>query len=1568
MAKESLSTKLESSRKELLDLGLRNSLLNYRVSKRRSVDIIEESSAELFRLLVHESKVMSFLPAPKDSDDQQESLPISPKYNGKKNSNPLTDLWLQTEYTEKDLHKRLLSIFHHSRNYIQERGFNILYIALGMLHWYEDDNSDILRKAPLVLIPVEINRTSATEKFKVKYDGAEIDENLSLDAKLKNDFGIKYPSFPELEDLDIYKYIASIEKNIGGMKRWSVSPDEVSLGFFSFGKFLMYRDLGEGSWPDNKKPVDHPLLASILESGFKEPISEFNEEEKLDDYISPDNSNLVVDADCSQLMAILDVNNNRNLVIQGPPGTGKSQTITNIIAEAIGQGKKVLFVAEKMAALEVVKRRLDNLGLGDACLEIHSHNAKKKILLEELKKTFYLGKPKIKEIESTSQLYLSIRDELNGYCEALHTIVGESNFTPYQIFGELYSLQSKFTDIDMPAINDDDDISIDYKYWNRTQLEQWKIQIINLQSIVSDMGIPVEHPFFGSDLQVFLPQDKDVLKANLTSAITTVKNLNKHTTELANYLGLKMKLVRSESEILIAAAERALNSPHLEGVKISTGEWQTKRDDLSTLLASGTRHSEIHTKYDKRLEVDAWELDLFATRQSLKNFGDKWWRIFSKEYRDAKKLVKGILKTRDKLSLEEQLELVEEIMEAARLEEYIIENDDLGVRLFGIQWEKEKSNWDVLKKITDWVIELYRDVGDGIIPEGIVSFMSGGPKIEPLKDSIIVLESALKEHLYMLERLFLFIKFDKDLSADFIFKSDYNLQEDKLTQMLESVNLISDQIRFNNIKEPLVKEGISWLIDIALTWEHANTHLLNIFLYKFFNKLIKVAYNERIELQKFNGITQEKSIAKFRELDEYILIYNRLKLAEAHWNNLPHHNSHGQLGILMREFEKKSRHLPIRQLMIKAGSAIQAIKPVFMMSPMSIASFLATDRESFDLIIFDEASQVKPVDAFGAILRGKQLVVVGDDKQLPPTSFFDTLIELDDAELDENITSDMESILGLMVAQGSPQRMLMWHYRSRHESLIMTSNHEFYNDKLKVFPSPNTNGDNSDYGLSYRHLPNAFYDRGRSRTNSHEAEIVAQAVIDHAKKFPQLTLGVATFSIAQMQAVMDKLELLRRENQEVESFFSSHPEEPFFVKNLESVQGDERDVIFISVGYGKTKDGYVSMNFGALNNNGGERRLNVLISRARKRCIVYSNLSYNDIDLGRTQSRGVLALKRFLKYAETGDLDIPQLTEGGSDSIFEEEVANALKSYGYLINQQVGSAGFFIDIAVADNNQPGRFLLGVECDGASYHSSKTARDRDRIRQQVLEGLGWQIYRIWSTDWFNNPDAELRKLIEEIEKAKSKIPSKQNRNSIKKGILKKQPKLERSWESNKYIKPTKKHTYQNANFDIGYFGYEFHEIPHYILEDSLIKIVNIEGPIHKDLLFKRITELANVTRVGSRISSLLNWILNTMCEINTVFCDNDFIWNKNNDLSKVRNREWVEARFKKIKYIYSKEIEAAIKQSIAGTFGIRIEEIPPLVAKLFGFSKTSEEIRITVDSIIRDMIEKGELTDKDVIIP
>ncbi|MGH9893283.1 MAG: DEAD/DEAH box helicase, partial [bacterium] len=395
-------------------------------------------------------------------------------------------------------------------------------------------------------------------------------------------------------------------------------------------------------------------------------------------------------------------------------------------------------------------------------------------------------------------------------------------------------------------------------------------------------------------------------------------------------------------------------------------------------------------------------------------------------------------------------------------------------------------------------------------------------------------------------------------------------------------------------------------------------HAPDVFRYACYEALARQAFSEHRELSLFDGRSHEALVAEFQELDHECMMLARREAAARHVEMMPKGGREiGEVGVLAREWRKQRRHLPLRQLIKATGHAMQLIKPVWMMSPMSLAQFVEPGALQFDLVLMDEASQVRPVEALGSIVRGKQVVVVGDDKQLPPTSFFDRAVA-DDAEPvdpEEFQAADVESILGLCTAQGIPDRMLRWHYRSQHESLIAVSNLEFYR-KLFIVPS----AESEDLGLRFRKIA-GVYDRGRTATNRVEAGVVAQAVIEHARRYGQsarfpngMSLGVGTFSVAQRDAVLDELELLWRQHPELAAFFDADTPEPFFVKNLESIQGDERDVVFISVGYGPDADGYVAMGFGPLSAQGGERRLNVLISRARRRCEVFSSISAADID------------------------------------------------------------------------------------------------------------------------------------------------------------------------------------------------------------------------------------------------------------------------------------------------------------------------------------------------------------------
>ena len=565
-----------------------------------------------------------------------------------------------------------------------------------------------------------------------------------------------------------------------------------------------------------------------------------------------------------------------------------------------------------------------------------------------------------------------------------------------------------------------------------------------------------------------------------------------------------------------------------------------------------------------------------------------------------------------------------------------------------------------------------------------------------------------------------------------------------------------DYVRVHDLVESL---GLSRLTSSVEKGDVAIEQVKDAYQAGVFDVLAREILREEPELGQFSGHTQEALQEKFREYDNKL---KQLQCEQIAWKidqtKVPIGDRGGwvkdltEMGLLEHECLKKKRHVPIRQLLQRAGKALIALKPCFMMGPMSVAQYLTPGMRTFDLVIMDEASQIKPQDALGTIARGNQLVVVGDPKQLPPTSFFDRV--LDDNEEDQTTLEESESILDATLPVFLARR-LRWHYRSQHESLIAFSNHFFYEGDLVLFPSPHKQTEN--YGIQYSRVPRGCF---VNRRNMEEAKIICEAIREHFRHRPEETLGVVAMSAEQRLQIERAIETLAKDDAMFQEWLEKDMDrhESLFIKNLENVQGDERDVILISMTYGPQEpDGKVFQRFGPINSDTGWRRLNVLFTRSRKRMHIFSSMGSEDVLIGPTRKRGVQALHDFLKYCET---KILHKTERGSarppDSDFEIAVMHALHDAGFECIPQVGVAGFFIDIAVVDPGKPSRYLMGIECDGATYHSAKSVRDRDRLRQTILERLGWNIRRIWSTDWFKNPHGELQPIIRELHKLKSTI--------------------------------------------------------------------------------------------------------------------------------------------------------------------------------------------------------------------
>ena len=565
-------------------------------------------------------------------------------------------------------------------------------------------------------------------------------------------------------------------------------------------------------------------------------------------------------------------------------------------------------------------------------------------------------------------------------------------------------------------------------------------------------------------------------------------------------------------------------------------------------------------------------------------------------------------------------------------------------------------------------------------------------------------------------------------------------------------------IEFCRTSKRLSDFGLVNLVDLIREHSVQPRDAASFFCAAAYQKIAREAVRDNPLLLDFTRARHEQTVQRFQELDVEIQRLNQADIAQfVTKRSVPRGVGTGRVrdlterSLIEHELTKKKRHIPIRQLVRRAGRALQALKPCFMMSPMSVAQYLAPGGLEFDLVVMDEASQVKPEDALGSILRAKQVVIVGDPKQLPPTTFFDRLSDDEDDPEEKAAAEESESILEI-AQRAFPNRHLLWHYRSKHESLIAFSNSQFYHGNLIVFPSPFRN--HPDYGVKHHYVSDATYRKSR---NIVEAKTVAAAVRRHLIEHPDETLGVATFNADQRDLILNEIERLQKGDAELDRALRKQEEmdnkgsEPFFVKNLENVQGDEREVIFISTLYGPDPDtGTVFQRFGPITGDKGWRRLNVIFTRARKRLELFTSMRSTDIKLGDRRVEGVAALRGYLEFAETGLIPDFGRSTGDSDNDFELDVATVLRTRGYEVDSQIGVVGFFIDIGVKDPAGSGSYILGVECDGATYHSSKSARDRDRIRQDILERKGWRIHRVWSTDWFKNREAEIERLWEAVE--------------------------------------------------------------------------------------------------------------------------------------------------------------------------------------------------------------------------
>lgn len=1817
--------KMDIWKKKLLDMGMRNRLLNYKDTKRGNINITTPKLSKLYKLLVQDEKELIF-PRIELQLQDVESLIQDDEEEQTEVTKPIEIPGdFSTDRSARETTQIAKNLKDKAKTAKEEQGVNILYASFGFLEWKEADHSNIVIKSPLVLVPVVIASKGIADPYTLSLHEDEIVINPTLSYKLETEFGITLPEFDSQND-DIEAYLSSVN-DLVAKSGWKV-VENVSISLLSFLRINIYKDLEKMA----DVIVENRIVKALAGEGKPLTLDDGITEEYDHDSSAIQKVFQVVDADSSQQDAISMTKKGVSFVLQGPPGTGKSQTITNIIAEALGAGKKVLFVSEKMAALEVVYRRLENVGLSDFCLVLHSNKANKREFMESLRKVTNL---KPIEVKDSALFKLSTledrRDRLNEYAEELHERIdplGQSIFEANGILAhydyapnidfvldkakikaltreDLYNIRLSINEL----VRTKQKLAEDYgdNTWKNSVIDELdherrhnlssdlddviseiseylseaeqinsnlfldlNVDIYELRQLIAFLsycattpGFPVQW-FNNENIDALVSTAKELLerqkrekalkgtisqdigvgllKQNASDALCILDRKLDDAQSVMNdsYQDEKTLIenidniieLLSQTNDVLEREEKIIDKVHGDiGItmpgkqsdvpgfamfikKYSTNmkpdefwfssEWDEKSNRAAVVnkakaIIDSIRQTRqvVLEKYDK----EVIDIDYRGILTRMKTDYTSFLRIFKSGYKADMNTLRAFCKTpTKKLSYEDQIDILEKIKLHHEALSELDENSSVFKQYLGGWFVGEDTDFSAVESAID-AFEVVKSVYKDNIPYNVRQELLSGKNIgkynsdsETLStfcnderiDRFIamckenthsvaecinvnnwisgalssfrselkgIIESSkadvtlytcydglkklselqkleeldksetsdLQERFYelykgfetdwedILKRLHWLQKYDVEVKkisvkSDFehgiasgetfakkiarhldflksfesntvpklqrfdeLFTEEEGLLDKKLSLQMEKAkhckdNLegLEDWIDFKNAIARCTDLGLDDYIEKLLNSSVKAEDYEAVFMKKFERLWLDFAVKDKPAVKSFRGKNQDDLIEEFRKLDLEQLVIARSRIREKLINSIPNvssfTSSQDEVGILMHELGKQRKIMPVRKMFDKIPNLLPILKPCMMMSPLSVSQFVQSDNYMFDMVIFDEASQVKTENAIGAISRGKQVIIAGDVHQLPPTNFFaSSVFGSDEYEEDEDDSEAFESILD-EANTIMPQLTLKWHYRSKNEDLIAFSNAKIYNNSLTTFPSPSEN-QNSE-GVEFIYVPDGVYQRSGKRNNPIEAKQVVDVIFDEIENHPYRSLGVITFSEAQQRCVEAEVIARRLADPSHEDFFAEDRNEPFFIKNLENVQGDERDTIVFSIGYGKASTlDELKMNFGPINKSGGYRRLNVAVTRAKYAIKLVGSFLPTDMRINDDTPRGVKLLRDYIEFAQQGVKAIENQLEYSdivnTDSPFEDSVLDYLTRNGYSVKTQVGCSGYRIDMAVRHPSLEGRFVLGVECDGATYHSSRTARERDRLRQSVLESMGWRIYRIWSTDWVKDPVTEGKHLLDAVSIAikEYKDPSQLQRKS--------KAKKERQSES-KYEK-----TVEAVDDSTGY-GFEVYEEIEYpksayekpisTIAQEIEKIVEAQSPVNVMLVCKQLAPLYGNTKVTSKVKDGVLSIVRSHSTKNYTMKDN-YLWLK--DQTEVIPRVPKDGdKPRPMDMVAPEELEEAIATIIDKSFGIEKEALFKVVAKEYGFARTTEKMLESLENAYT-LLEKAK---------
>ena len=1533
--------------RKLLDLSLRNSLLNFRPTS-SNVQFMTDDIAKL-EDVISDGESFRIMPVPSEksftlSDSKIYEIENDRDIISSIAASEFKNRRLRTFVSETELEKTLKKLHRDSKVSLEENGANTLYLALGFLRWYETDKSTKPKYAPLILVPVEIIKKIQDKSYSLRVRGEETQMNITLLELLRQDHGLTINGLDPLptdeNGVDIPLVLSTMRQAVMSKKRWDIE-ELAFLGQFSFSRFIMWNDIRNRA----DELAKNKVVASLMSGRTEWETEELDlSPHTLDETLLPADMAVPMSADSSQLAAIYESSLGRSFVLHGPPGTGKSQTITNMIANALFRGKSVLFVAEKMAALSVVQKRLAKVGLDPFCLELHSNKSNKRAVLTQLEKALSMSriKPPAEYAQTAEKLH-SLRVELNDTMAALYKPRSAGMSVSDAIAG--YEA-AKAYDGKLTVATDIIESADSFRY------SSWLEAAGDVEAAGRELGGLRNSPL----KNVCLSEYTIELRSAFAELAELMKNKAGEASQAYNALGSVLGAPMPSDKAGIDRIIRLLKeviAPELLIEPVINGENpQLVRGEMDKLLDAGMRCSSIHSELSERFEQSVWSYDPDMALINWKKAQQS--NFISKAIGSGKQIKELALyaKSPDTVTKDNITEILGVLSEHKQLTEMISSADPMVTRYFGEHWRGVNTSFGKLREALPVSFEIRTSLGsiDPALKNAIMS-----KKSDPaLRTALSEAELKYYDMLGVCDRMKNEFAADTDPvfgGADLF--SDVSVEAEgycaNAEQLRDRVTLENSIRRLDGFGLDAAAQGYrKGIVD-----EHTLRASIEAAVCK---TVISRAVQSEPLLKAFQGAEYDRTVEKYRNFtarfEELTIeeLVSRLS-AKVPDTSAGKSGNSSELAILQKAIKSGARGMSIRKLFDSIPNLLGRLCPCMLMSPISAAQYIDPSFGKFDLVIFDEASQLPTSEAVGAIARGENVVVVGDPKQLPPTSFF-TANQIDEDNIEKE---DLESVLDDCLALAMPQRHLLWHYRSRHESLIAYSNSRYYDNSLRTFPSP----DDLVSKVSWVHVE-GFYDKGGTKQNRAEAEAVTAEIVRRLSD-PELrrdSIGVVTFNIIQQILIDDMLAEELRKNPELEQY-AEEMYEPILVKNLENVQGDERDVILFSIGYAPDKDGNVSMNFGPVNQDGGWRRLNVAISRARKEMIVFSVIRPEQIDLSRTRSEGVAGLRGFLDFAAKGSQALPIRKTVGADTTggaFADRVAEELENLGYSVRRNIGSSEYKIDIGVIDPDEEGRYLVGIMCGNKNSFELTNARDRNIVQPSVLRGLGWRILYVHVLDWLDNSAKVLAHLKDEIE-----VTLAAKRSGSKTDTEPEVSRREPVFEKEEPAAVEEIHDYVPFVPEvIGDQEYFYDNSSTSQIKRIIEAAVKWEAPVSRDQLYHYVLSAFAMKR-SAKAETRFTQVFDSLSLKTTERRESVFVWSSDMEPSEYNDFRGVSENGDKRKLddIATEEITAAVMYILTVSISLERAELIKETAKLFGFARTTETAELAVSMAIANAVRSGK---------